>query len=331
MATIRKRKTKSGVRYQASVRVGGERPAHRTFTRKRDAERWAAAQEVAIEAGEARAPSASLKPLRDVLRRYGDQVTALKKGWRQELSRLRVIAKAPFAAKAIGKVTPQEVAEWRDARLAACSASTVRNDLVVLSSVFEHARKEWRLVLGNPARDVRWPAMPRGRDRRLREGEEAALLANADPVERALIIVLLETGMRLGEALSVTYPGSLDLGARTVTLEDTKNKQRRVVPLTRRAALALKSVPVNLHTGRLFPWNASLWGHRFDKIRRRAGVPDLRTHDLRHEAVSRLFERGFNPMEVAAISGHKTLAMLARYTHLRAEDLVKRLDETGQK
>jgi integrase len=51
----------------------------------------------------------------------------------------------------------------------------------------------------------------------------------------------------------------------------------------------------------------------------------LRFHDLRHEATSRLFEKGFNPMEVSTITGHKTLQMLKRYTHLRAEDLAKRL------
>ncbi|MHB1580757.1 MAG: site-specific integrase [Acidithiobacillus sp.] len=63
----------------------------------------------------------------------------------------------------------------------------------------------------------------------------------------------------------------------------------------------------------------------FDRARKRAGIEDLRFHDLRHEATSRLFEKGFNPMEVSAITGHKTLQMLKRYTHLRAEDLAKRM------
>ena len=58
---------------------------------------------------------------------------------------------------------------------------------------------------------------------------------------------------------------------------------------------------------------------------RRAGITGLTFHDLRHEATSRLFEKGLNPMQVAAITGHKTLQMLKRYTHLRAEDLAKLL------
>jgi integrase len=56
-----------------------------------------------------------------------------------------------------------------------------------------------------------------------------------------------------------------------------------------------------------------------------ASIEDLRLHDLRHEAASRLFEKGLNPMQVAAITGHKTLQMLKRHTHLRAEDLAKLL------
>ena len=59
---------------------------------------------------------------------------------------------------------------------------------------------------------------------------------------------------------------------------------------------------------------------------RRAGIQNLRFHDLRHEAVSRFVEAGLGDQEVAAISGHKSMQMLKRYTHLRAEDLVEKLD-----
>ena len=61
-------------------------------------------------------------------------------------------------------------------------------------------------------------------------------------------------------------------------------------------------------------------------IKRDLGMEDLRFHDLRHEAVSRLVEGGLSDQEVASISGHKSMQMLRRYTHLRAEDLVKKLD-----
>lgn len=63
----------------------------------------------------------------------------------------------------------------------------------------------------------------------------------------------------------------------------------------------------------------------FARASKRAGVKNARIHDLRHEAVSRLFEKGLDVMEVASISGHKTLWQLKRYTHLKASDLAKKL------
>ena len=65
--------------------------------------------------------------------------------------------------------------------------------------------------------------------------------------------------------------------------------------------------------------------NRFTRLKEQCGIEDLRFHDLRHEATSRLFEKGLNPVEVATITGHKDTRMLMRYTHLRAEDLVERL------
>lgn len=324
MATIRKR----GSRYQAVVRRQGK-TAYKSFTRRRDAERWATTQEAAIESGDFHEERAGgRKPLADWLQRYRRDVAPGMKGWKQLKSRLNVLLKAPFSSTPIADVTPTEIANWRDVRLRTTSANTVRNDLVTLSSVYEHARKEWRVVRDNPAQAIRWPSMPRGRERRVRPDEERALLAAASTKrERALLVLLIETGMRLGEALGVRYPEHLDLEARTIELPETKNGTARTVPLSRRAVEVLKTVPV-AEDGRLFPWTSSTWGHRFEKIREGAGVGDVRTHDLRHEAVSRLFERGFNVMEVAAISGHKTLAMLQRYTHLQAPDLLARLDAT---
>ena len=67
------------------------------------------------------------------------------------------------------------------------------------------------------------------------------------------------------------------------------------------------------------------------RIKKDAGAPDFRFHDLRHEAVSRFVEAGLSDQEVAAISGHKSMQMLKRYTHLRAEDLVGKLDQVVKK
>jgi len=65
--------------------------------------------------------------------------------------------------------------------------------------------------------------------------------------------------------------------------------------------------------------------NRFTRLKEQCGIEDLRSHDLRHEATSRLFEKGFSIVEVASITRHEDLKMLKRYTHLRAENLVGRL------
>jgi integrase len=76
-----------------------------------------------------------------------------------------------------------------------------------------------------------------------------------------------------------------------------------------------------------FRWvGATVIRHAFMRARDKAGMPDLRFHDLRHEATSRLFEKGLNTMEVASITGHKTLTMLRRYSHLSMEHLLAKLD-----
>lgn len=114
---------------------------------------------------------------------------------------------------------------------------------------------------------------------------------------------------------------------RTATLWETKNGESRAVPLSTVALGVLAELPRHISNGKVFRiW--SRWDSFENAWRRavaRSGVVDLRFHYLRHEAVSRFFERGFNMMEVAAISGHKTLQMLKRYTHLKAETLAQRL------
>ena len=127
---------------------------------------------------------------------------------------------------------------------------------------------------------------------------------------------------------------------RVVRILETKNGEVRTVPLSREATRILREAVA--HPIRPADTDLVFWGEGYDSVtgerkpydfteawevaRRRALLEDLRFHDLRHEAVSRLVEGGLSDQEVASISGHKSMQMLRRYTHLRAEDLVARLD-----
>ena len=250
--------------------------------------------------------------------------------------------RAELGDSSLAAITPDLVADYRDKRLAAGkSASTVRLELSLLSHLFTIAIKEWRVgLMYNPVGNIRKPPPAQGRDQRLASGEEQKLFAacekQSNPMLGWLVRVALHTGMRAGEISSLTRR-QVDLQKRTVHLSETKNGSVRTVPLTRDAVEVFHQA-LN-HPVRPDDTDLIFWGepgrdgqrrpYEFRPAWRRtlkdAGIDGLRFHDLRHEAVSRLVEAG--DQEVAAISGHKSMQMLKRYTHLRAEDLVARLDQ----
>jgi integrase len=177
---------------------------------------------------------------------------------------------------------------------------------------------------------VRRPSVPQGRKRRLEDGEEERLLTACDrgrtPLLKQLVVLAIETSMRRGELLGLRWE-HVHLVKRIVHLPVTKNGESRDVPLSRRATDTLTALSKHKQPGIdcVFPMSGHSVRLAFERLRTRAKMSDLRLHDLRHEAISRLFERGLNVAEVSAISGHKELRMLQRYTHLRAIDLVARL------
>jgi integrase len=142
---------------------------------------------------------------------------------------------------------------------------------------------------------------------------------------KPLIILAIETGMRRGELLDLRWE-HVDLKCGVAHLPLTKNGDSRDVPLSRRAVQILEQLRAGgVKQERVFPMTGNAVRLAFEHLRVRAGMSDFHFHDLRHEAISRLFEKGLNIAEVSAISGHRELKMLQRYTHLRAVDLVARL------
>lgn len=142
----------------------------------------------------------------------------------------------------------------------------------------------------------------------------------------ALISLAIETAMRQGEILNLKWD-NIDLRRRVAKLDETKNGTKRDVPLSIRARDVLIKLEPQL-SGPVFTYTSSGFKTTWAVMCRRLGIEDLHFHDLRHEAISRFFELGtMDLMEVAAISGHKSLAMLKRYTHLKAHKLVHKLEK----
>jgi len=176
----------------------------------------------------------------------------------------------------------------------------------------------------NPAKQVKRPPKAPGRERRLNLEEWDKVLSCLSETKGVTEVVqlLLATGMRRGELLSAQWQ-HINLEDRFIFLPDSKNGQSRRVPLSTAAVRILETLP---KTGdRLFNIRPQSVSQAFARACRRAGIADLRLHDLRHECVSRLFEKGLNVMEVSAVSGHRTLNMLQRYTHLRESDIALKL------
>ncbi|MBU2717949.1 site-specific integrase [Acidithiobacillus ferridurans] len=333
--------------WQAIVRRKGYPSQTKTFRAKRDAEAWARSIETEMDRGAWRDRSeAESTTLGECIQRYLTEVTPRKKNSHPETLKLEQWLRRPLSKRFMASIRGKDVADViKDMESEGKGGNTIRLHLAVFSHVFKVAKTEWGMEsISNPYEAVRKPKIAKGRERRLVDDEEERLLAacaeSGNCWLHPLVVLALETAMRSGELVetwalnkgtgkremvSIGLQWSdVDLKKRTAHLPETKNDEARDVPLSSRAVATLEALPRNLD-GRVFGTTYDGTRQAFVCARRRAGIEGLRFHDLRHEATSRLFEKGFNPMEVSAITGHKTLQMLKRYTHLRAEDLAKRM------
>lgn len=319
MATIEKR---GPGQFRAIVRRKGYPAMRQTFPTRAHAEAWARSIENPIDRGEyLDHGEASTTTLHEAIERYIREATRAKRGARQEERRLRAWQRHPIAQKTLTRLRGADFATYRDERLAKVGPNTVRLELAPISNLFKLARTEWGMEgLRNPMENVRKPTPGKARERRLEGDEEARILAECDPVMRVAVVLAIETAMRRGELASIRREW---IRGRVVYLPKTKNGDPRAVPLSPRALEALDELPARID-GHILP-AADLITHQFGEACERAKVEGLTFHDLRHEATSRLFERGLQLMEVAAITGHKDIRMLRRYTHLRADDLAEKL------
>ena len=335
MPTIEKRTNKAGeTRWRAKIRRHGFPALDQTFPTKAAALRWTREMERGMDRGQlTERDTSSLILLSTLLSRYRDEIVPQKKGARQDATLIERLLARPIAQLSVAALTPARLAQYRDERLAhGVSGQTVRHELNMFSRVIEQSLREWGVSCphGNPVRQIRLPAPAGARTRRLLDGEESRLLEVAQKhgdVIGPIITWAIETAMRRGEIAAMRWE-HLDRKARVLLVPETKNGTPRRVPLST-AAMEVLTRRASSSGDKGAPPSGLVWGHGKDAISQSfirtcqtAGIEGLTFHDLRHEATSRLFEKGLNPMQVAAITGHKTLQMLKRYTHLRAEDLV---------
>jgi len=336
MASIRKR----GSKWQVQIRRNGLPAINRTFIAKDDAIRWAREQDRAVDRGET-FPSTIGDTrqtfLSEIMDRYVQEVSPRKRG-SMDRYQMRPLVQA-LGQLSLFNLKPTHLTSYRHKRLKEVSPTTVAKEMGLLCHALKVAADEWGYAIRvEPFRAVSKPSPRSGRTRRLETGEGErlveALSACRKPLIRSMFDFAIATGMRRGEVLSLTWP-NIDLKNRVAFLPLTKNGEARRVPLSSQAMQVLEErlkatqrTPEGLigaSCEQVFPISANAVRLGWERVRQKAGIKDLRFHDLRHEAISRFFEIGLSVPEVALISGHKDARMLFRYTQLRAENVAQKL------
>lgn len=306
-------KTEAGT-WRAQVARHGVRRSE-TFCTKAEARAWAESLEAEIVAG--KRGQFPRKTVKDAFDRYAAEVSIHKRTAGKEELRLEAFGREPWAQKWLVDLTADDLGKWRDQRLMVVQGESIRRDLTVLSAVFSHCMKEWKWMGANPARDVKWPAKGKPRTRvptwrEIRKICRSCGYVTGQPpatktCEVAYVLLLsLRTAMRKGEILGLTRE-RVDLHGRVAVLQETKNGDRREVPLSRKAVRLMRCV---------YPGMFSVTSESLDtlwrKVCKRVGVEGLHLHDARAAALSAMAKK-VPLVTLARISGHRNLNQLQVY------------------
>ncbi len=352
MGTIREYKKSDGsVSYHAEVRLRGHPQERETFRTRGQAKKWVQDTESAIRDGRhSKTAEAKRHTLGELIDRFITQwlpkypkgqakQAALLTWWKNRLGHL-----------VLADLTPNMIAEARDSLLVEHtkrkqlrSPSTVNRYLASLSKAFSVAVKEWGWLDDSPMRKVSKPSEAPGRDRFLSIEEKERLLAackeSANPSLYPLVSLSILTAMRFGELTKLKWE-DVDFAIRSITLLETKNGDRRILPLTDAVKSTLKKCPSYTPnaSGLIFrshrPNNRSgtvSIRSAFEKALQVANIKGFRWHDLRHTAASYLAMNGATQGELMAILGHRSPHMTKRYSHYSQKHLSILMEKTSLK
>ena len=350
MASIEQRRTTDGkVSYRVKVRLKGHPLQTATFERRTDAKKWAQQVEAAIREGRYfKTVEAKRHTLAEMVNRFiNDELPKLPRVQKLMASQLKWWGER-IGHYTLADVTPALIAEYRDklyrkgtVKRENLAPATVNRYLAALSIAFSTAVKEWGWLDDSPMRKVKKLKEPKGRVRFLSEFERNRLLnackGSQNPYLYTIVILALSTGVRKMELLNITWD-DVDVKRRTITLHDTKNGERRALPLAGPALELIQKmarVRRRIDTRMVFPGGKDPSKpinirDSWEKALEAAEIEDFRFHDLRHSTASYLAMDGASLAEIAEVLGHKTLQMVKRYAHLSEQHtagVVARMNE----
>jgi integrase len=345
--------TRTGeISYRVQVRPKGRVPETATFPNLKEARAWAVSIEAAIREARHFPYAAARRTSFDSLAKDYAETVLAEFGTKERATRMRHLSwwSKQFPGLTLAELTAGHISRARDVlgtetfvrgrprkdrktgeilspREYTRSGSTVNRFIATLSHALSFAVKERRLVARNPVSDIARKKEPRGRTRFLSDEERAALLSACAksewPALRALVLLAITTGARKGELTSLRW-ADVDLKAARALVRETKNGEQRTLPLAGKALEALRELKLQRAARSEFvfaqPSGAPCAYIHFDahwyEALEVAGITNFHFHDLRHTTASMLATHGASLLEIADVLGHKTLAMVKRYSHL---------------
>jgi integrase len=338
MASIQKR----GSTYRARITREGKSTLSSTFKTKNEAIAWASETEAKIRLGlfceETKLLSLETSSFSIAAQHYINTHSIYKKSSESEIGLIKILIKRWGELK-VDEISKIKVIELRDEMLAmGRSGSTINHYFNAISKIYQMLSGEWDLQITNPIFGLKRVPSSKGRTVRVPAHIEDLLLTGCRKINTPLLASIIEfaiqTGMRRGEIMGLAWT-DIDIENRKAYLDKTKNGEARQVPLTLRAIELLINLPKT--DAKVFPMGFDCLRSQFKRLKNHIKQDwqgygenpfnDLRFHDFRHEALSRLSDAGLNVIELSHISGHRTLGMLKRYTHPSHEAIFAKLDK----
>lgn len=352
MAEIKKRTKKNGkVSYTASIRIKGYPSLNATFDKITDARLWAAEKESAMKLGKhIKDAEAKKHTLSDLIKRYTENELPRRKSDQEKFKMQLDWWDKKIGAYLLSEITPPLLSKCKEALgsepspkpkngKTTRSNATVNRYIACLSTVLTKAVKEWQWIDENPMHKVTKLKEPKGRVRFLSDNERIRLLSGCKNISKELyllVLIAITTGARYGEIANIKWQ-NIDFENNMFHFMDTKNGEDRGVPIPNVVKEEFKefSKVRNISSDYVFirPDGKKLIFLRgqFMKAVEKAGIKNFKFHDLRHTAASYLAMNGAGIRELAEILGHKTMAMVQRYSHLTKKHTAKLIDDMAEK
>ena len=341
MPSFYKRNLSDSTVWEVKIRRKGYPVQMRSFDKREDGEKWAREIESSMDRGVFKSTKEGEKTtLKEALDRYLEEVSKHKKGHRRERSRIEKWKAHSLSSRYLASIGPKDIADYASERKSeGFSMRTIHLELAIISHLYNYAAAKWGMrALENPVAPTRVKGTDphrgqnyRGRERTLSLSEKEKLFEHLNEEMKQIVTLALETGMRRGELISLTISNA-DLTKKIVKLDETKNGDSREVPLSPAAVVTLKAV---LGNKKIVGFDGKLWTMGPDRVTsvfanaaKEAGLKDIRFHDLRHTAATRLAGI-YQAHELAKILGHKVLNMVMRYYNPTGEDLGKKMWESS--